>query len=404
MSSQTLVTINIGTYSLSGAIMDCSKVRQKLISRVVVPSFGINCGVIKDVRSFSKSIFQLVTKLENNSNQPIKKVNLSISGASIRSFYILKQFSIDTSGSEITKEDIRFFISECLRGFYKPDVEILDYYPIQFILDDKVVEKPVGMIGDKLMIRLHIIGCDKSSLDNLVHTLSQSHLAIEKILPSVLVSGYGFLSPEEMKNGTLVIDLGESTTTIGFFLDGSLIYIKTINIGTYLITENIFNELGLSSMEDAKILQTKHAKALDINMGLNGNDELIYINQNQVINSSELSEIVHISLNRIFTEVLQDIDDNLMRSMIQRVYVIGGGANIMYINQYVADISNLNVKEIVFDTKAILREIPPQDLLAFLPHYGFVKYLMDHEKDGNASPDKKSNGLFAKIKNFFTDN
>ena len=182
MSSQTVVTIEMGTYRLSGVIMDCSRSKHKLLARAVAPSFGIQCGVIKNARSFSKSIFQLITKLENNSNQPIKKVNLSISGCSIRSFYVLRKFDLNSSSGELTKEDIKFFTSECLQAFYMPDLEILEYYPIEFILDGRLVDKPIGMIGKELMIRLHVIGCDKAALDNLVYNLSQSHLSIQKIL------------------------------------------------------------------------------------------------------------------------------------------------------------------------------------------------------------------------------
>lgn len=403
MSSQTKVIYEIGTYTSSGMIIENDK-SPKLLAKAIVPSYGIDSGVVKCVEDFVESTIKLTTKLENISNNHIKKVNLSITGCFIKSLYTQAKFNININNGEITKEDLQFFVNETLKKFhnseYNNNIEILVYYPVAFFLDNNFVDKPIGMIGKELIVNLHIIVCDKNILNNMIGCLGRSYLAVEKVLPSILVKGYAFLTPEEMKSGTLLIDLGESAVTLGFFLDGNLCYMKTIDIGISLITENIFNGLNLASLNEARILQTKHAQAFDTSMTNGG--ELIYIDQNQPINSSELFVLVSDGLGKIFEKILNEIQENLDHKLIKRVYLVGGGANIPYINQYVAEFTGLNVRNIHLNNKSFLKNIPQEELLTFLSHYGFTKYLFEHEANKNFNNNKITNNIFDKIKSFFS--
>lgn len=390
-----IVTIDIGSYAISGSIIENNR-KEKILARVIVPSDGIEAGIIKNTRSFSNAIANLIKKLEKQVNFNITKINLVISGCSMKSFYVLSKFQIN---EEISTQKLDFFYLDCMKNFNKPEFEVLKYYPIEFILDGNSVDKPVGMIGKELLIRMHIIACDKSALDNMVYTLGRCHLEVQKIFPSIYVSGISFLTESELNQGTLLIDLGDSTITWGVFYN-SLSYLNHIDQGISFINKNILKDLNLSRIEEARIILAKYAIAVDIN---SNNDELIYINQNQAIVNSELYKIVSESLEKLFEKIIIDIKENNIDHLIKKIYLIGGGANIEYIKQFVSDLFHVPVGDININ-KLHIKDLNTQtDLLTFLSHYGVIKELSETTEVLN-NKDNNTNGFsrfFNKVLNFF---
>ncbi|MFO1130183.1 MAG: hypothetical protein U1E31_02275 [Rickettsiales bacterium] len=396
MNFDYVVLIDVGSYTISGSVIS-TNTKDKILAKVIIPSEGIQNGIIKNTRGFSNAITNVIKKLEKQINFNITKINLILSGCFTKSFYILTKFQIT---EEITNEQLEVLYKEAMKNFKRNDVEILKYYPIEFLLDSNLVDKPIGMIGKELIIRMHIIACDKSALDNMVYTLGRCHLEVERIFPSIYLSGLILLNEAELQQGTLLIDLGDSTITWGFFYN-SLSYLNSINEGINFINQSILKDLNLENIEEARVILAKYATAVDINFS--SSDELIYINQNQAITNLELYKIVSNCLDYLLEKVFLDLEETDIKNLIKKIYIIGGGANIDYIKQYITEFFNIPVGDInlnKFNLKDIYNQ---QDILNFLPHYGAAKYITNESLNNNSTAIQKKgfNKIFTKFLSFF---
>ncbi|MBC3640978.1 cell division protein FtsA, partial [Klebsiella sp. Kps] len=68
--------------------------------------------------------------------------------------------SMGSRMKEITREDVRSAIDRARSVGLAPDREVLHLLPQQFILDDQTgIHDPVGMVGNRLEVNLHLSTC-----------------------------------------------------------------------------------------------------------------------------------------------------------------------------------------------------------------------------------------------------
>ena len=77
--------------------------------------------------------------------------------------------SMGSRMKEITREDVRSAIDRARSIGLAPDREVLHLLPQQFILDDQAgIHDPVGMVGNRLEVCLHLSTCSGSASQNVV--------------------------------------------------------------------------------------------------------------------------------------------------------------------------------------------------------------------------------------------
>ena len=70
---------------------------------------------------------------------------------------------------EITREDVRAAVDRARAVSLPPERELIHLLPQQFILDEQPgIHDPVGMIGNRLEVNLHLSTCSASAAQSLV--------------------------------------------------------------------------------------------------------------------------------------------------------------------------------------------------------------------------------------------
>ncbi|MEK7080221.1 MAG: cell division protein FtsA, partial [Patescibacteria group bacterium] len=141
----------------------------------------------------------------------------------------------------ISKEDVERVLqaTRAINISSKND-EILDVFPREFIVDDqKEIKQPVNLTGIRLEAKVLLLCVFSPYFINLTHSVLNSKLHIDDIIPSPLAAAKAVLTPQQKELGVALIDIGAQTTSLAVFEEGELMHLAVFPIGSANITNDI---------------------------------------------------------------------------------------------------------------------------------------------------------------------
>lgn len=99
------------------------------------------------------------------------------------------------------------------------------------------------MLGDSLGGVFHIIGCSFWAMRNLLLAIEQCHLDPIALVAGPYGAGLSVLTEDERTLGATLIDLGASSTGIGFFWRGQLIQTDFVSLGGTALNDGLAHGL-----------------------------------------------------------------------------------------------------------------------------------------------------------------
>jgi len=304
----------------------------KVASQNLHHSKGVKSGIILDLKNAESSIVSAIYELEKDCNKNIKKVILSLSGAATKSYYL--NYTIKVSGATVTEQDIKKLLQKALQEFKVKNQEIIHYFPLEFILDNNSIENPIDMYGRELGCELHIIAASPNMLSNMVQCFAKCHIEVINITLAIYASAISCLTNDEKNLGSLIIDIGDKTTSFGIFLSGKLMYTGHIDIGSFHISSDIAKVFGIDlvTAEKLKILY--------------GNTTLSSFDKDHIINMEDfqadthhnfagavtiykLAEVIKARAEEILRMVKSEYDKATKEQMsVYRIVITGGGSQL----------------------------------------------------------------------------
>ena len=101
--------------------------------------------------------------------------------------------------------------------------EILHLLPRQFILDDQPgIFDPVGMVGARLEVDLHIATCSGSALQSTVTCANRAGLEVSEAVLESIAAAEATLSAEERELGVCLLDIGAHSSDLVVFFEGAV--------------------------------------------------------------------------------------------------------------------------------------------------------------------------------------
>ena len=183
-------------------------------------------------------------------------------GTHLQSFNNKGAFNIARTDREITAEDVHSVVANAKAIPLSSDREILHVVPQSFSLDrQRGVPNPVGMEGVAA-------GGGRAHRHRLERAHQQRHEGRDpgrlrgawSWSTACLATGEQLVTPEEKDLGSLLVDLGGQSVSLGVYSEGSIRYSKEIGIGSDFITRDL--AVGLrTSMATAERLKIAHGIA-----------------------------------------------------------------------------------------------------------------------------------------------
>ena len=213
-------------------------------------STGMRKGLISDLKQAAHCINKTATTAETMAQGTIDRCVVGIGGPHIRGLNSRGGVSLGSRLREITREDVRASVDRARSVSLPADREIIHLLPQQFILDEQPgIHDPVGMVGSRLEVNLHISTASASALQSVVTCANRAGLEVTESVFEAIGAAESTVSADERELGSCLIDIGAGSTELVVFFEGSVAHTSVIPIGGDHFTNDLAVGLHISAPE-----------------------------------------------------------------------------------------------------------------------------------------------------------
>ncbi len=300
-----------------------------IIAHSVVPNDGIRKGVVVHIDDVADAIVAAISEVERIAGFEITKATVNINGAHVNGINSHGIIAISSANKEITSDDC-LRVEEAATIMQLPqNKEIVQVFAKNYILDGlSDIKDPVGMTGVRLEVDTHIVTASSPSLKNLYTVLDKAGIDLNHLTVSSLASAEVVLSRQQKESGTILLDIGSSTTNIVVIEDGEIQHIAVLPIGG----TNITNDLAIGLKTDIDIAEEVKVKHVNLGKDSSANEwevEFKYQGENYSFSLPDIKMIVEARLDELFDYVNKELQKiNKVRKLPGGVVIVGGTANL----------------------------------------------------------------------------
>jgi cell division protein FtsA len=297
----------------------------------VADAEGMRKGMIADLRPATDAINRAATAAEQAADTTIEKCVASVGGPHIRGVNSRGGISLGARLREITRDDVRAAVDRARSISLPADREILHLLPQQFILDEQPgILDPVGMIGNRLEVNLHIATSSASAQQSLVTCANRAGLEITETVFEAIAAAEATLTANERELGVCLLDIGASTSELVVFFEGSVAHTSVVPIGGDHFTNDLAIGLRVAAPE-AEFLKIHYGHATVTAVPQLSEVELTGLEgyEPRVVSQRMISEILEPRARELF----QMLRDNLRQGGVLEALgagcvLSGGGARL----------------------------------------------------------------------------
>jgi cell division protein FtsA len=293
---------------------------------------GLRKGVIVNPENAVEAIRHAVEAAERMSGLEAEGVTINLAGSHIMGFNGQAIVAVSGRDREITHDDVRRAIDSACAIQLPAGREIVDRLPQEFIVDDQDgINDPVGMIGARLAVKVHIVTSPVTARQNAINAVNRAGLVVSDMVLDQLASAEAALTDEDKEFGSAVVDVGAETTGLVIYQRGSVQHTAVFALGGSHFTNDIAFGLRTPIPEAERI---KRAVGYASSAGLNEMErgELVEVPSVGGRAPRQLSrQILCDILQPRAEEVLMHVADEIRESGWERqlssgVILTGGGA------------------------------------------------------------------------------
>ena len=232
-------------------------------------SRGMRKGLIAELGPAAEAINRAALTAERVARAGIETAVVGIGGTHVRGVNSRGGISMGSRMREITREEVRAAVDRARSVALPPDREVLHLLPQEFILDDQAgIHDPIGMVGNKLEVNLHLSTCSGGVAQSVVTCANRAGLEVQDTIYEGIAAAEAVLSADERELGVCVADIGASTTELAVFFEGSIAHTAVLPIGGDHFTNDLAVGLHVS-VEEAEELK-RHLRELRGDVGAAG--------------------------------------------------------------------------------------------------------------------------------------
>ena len=285
-----------------------------------------------------------------------------------------------------------------------PDRRIMHILPQEYIVDDQEgISSPLGLSGRRLEAKVHLVTSSINTEKDILTCLDEIGINVIEFILEPLASAYSVLNPDEMKLGSILIDIGGGTTDVISYANGSVLHTGVVPIGGTIITNDIAYRVQTSLEQAEELKQLYGSSNLD---EANPNDDIVVkgvAGRNEFkISQKILSEVIEPRVKEIFELVKAEIEKTDFKGDYTfGIILTGGGSKLDGLVKSAFEVFNMPIKKglPISDFEVENIEIDILD-----PRYstaiGLIKYSGQNFNNYNKI---KKNSFIEIIKNFIKE-
>jgi cell division protein FtsA len=235
-----IVVLDIGSAWTRVLAADLNEGSLRYRGHGIVESAGMRKGLIAELAPAFKAVKAASERAERVARVNIDECVVGVGGPHIRGLNASDGFDLGNRMREITREDVRYVVERARAIERPPDRDILHLLPRQFILDDQPgIFDPVGMVGARLRVDLHIATCSGSALQSAVTCANRAGLEVSEAVLESIAAAEATLSADERELGVCLLDIGAHSSDLAVFFEGAVAYTASVPIGGQHFTNDL---------------------------------------------------------------------------------------------------------------------------------------------------------------------
>jgi cell division protein FtsA len=223
---------------------------------------GLRKGVVVDVDAMAKAVNEAMEHAERMAGFPLHAVSVSVTGSDIENHEALGVIAVGRADGEVTEDDTARVYEEVQTRLVLPlNREIVHVVPKDYRLDDqKNIKDPIGLRGVRLEMGAIVVTLPSSHIKNTRRALELASLQVDSVTVASIAAAEAVMDQKHKELGTVLVDIGGSTTSLAVYEDGELIHMAVLPVGSTHITNDVAIALR-TSIEVAEAVKLQYGTA-----------------------------------------------------------------------------------------------------------------------------------------------
>jgi cell division protein FtsA len=221
------------------------------------PEGMLRNGVVVNIDAAVTAITDCIEAAEQMAGHEVTEVYTAIGGSLVEGQNSEGEVVVDESRQKRPleiREDTVNRAREAAEAIMIPlDREILHSAPQTYIVDNIPTKQPVGVMGMRLKVKIHIITASKTICRNMEECIGRAHYVCGAIWAKTMALALATIHEDEMSLGSILIDLGAGTTDVMVVNNGAPVYMTSIEAGGNAVTNDIAQVYGIPFAEAEKV-------------------------------------------------------------------------------------------------------------------------------------------------------
>jgi len=205
-------------------------------------SKGWRRGVIVHLEGAKNSLKKAVEEAENTAGVPIDFAYVGVSGPHVKGVNSSAAISLGGKRREVTPEDVARLRQAARAISLPPDRELVGEEPQQYLVDSQDgIRQPVGMMGTRLEVSVHLITASAAHCQNVVTTVNHVGVRLPDngLIFEPVAAAQGVLTTDERDQGVVVIDIGAGSTGMVIYREGVVQHTAVVPVGGEHFTNDV---------------------------------------------------------------------------------------------------------------------------------------------------------------------
>jgi cell division protein FtsA len=241
-----IVVLDIGSAWTRVLAAELNEGAPRYCGHGIVESAGMRKGLIAELGPAIKAVKAASEQAERVARINIDQCVVGVGGPHILGLNTNGGIELHTRMREIKAEDVQSVVKQARNIERPPDRNILHLLRRQFILDNYPgISNPVGMVGKKLEVDLHIATCSGSALQSTITCANRAGLEVSEAVLESIGAAESTLTADERELGICLIDIGCHSTDLIVFYEGAVVHTASIRVGGQHFTNDLAIGLGM---------------------------------------------------------------------------------------------------------------------------------------------------------------
>jgi cell division protein FtsA len=303
-------------------------------------------GEIINPKQVAEDLQTAVSEAEQMADVEIRSVFLGVSGGHIRGFNNHGVHPVVSENHEIFQEDVDDVVKNAKAINLPAENTVIHTVRQHFCVDGQGgVTDPVGMLGARLEVDMHVIHGHANRLQNAVRLVLATRMKVDDVVFNGLAASLALLTTEQKELGALVIDMGAGTTEYVAYSDGVIRHSGVLAVGGDHVTNDLAFGLKISLRRAEKMkiahgsaLVTEAAKGQTISIT---NDLGLELKR---VKAEHLQIIMSLRLEEVFELIAREMEEAGLTDYLRAgVFLCGGGSRVPGLGGLAEKVFQMNV-------------------------------------------------------------